>query len=94
MTQPDYKTAVRQYVASKEADVLSVSHTIHRDPELGLQEHRACELLVSTLRESGFEVETPVAGLDTAFVASYRSDSSIASGSRHRSCATTAAGDC
>lgn len=74
MTQPDYKTAVRQYVASKESDLLSISHTIHRDPELGLQEHRACELLVSTLRGSGFEVETPVAALDTAFVASYRSD--------------------
>jgi len=74
VTQPDYKTAVRQYVASKEADLLSISHTIHRDPELGLQEHRACELLVSTLRQSGFEVETPVAGLDTAFVASYRND--------------------
>lgn len=74
MTQPDYKIAVKQYVASKEADLLSISHTIHCNPELGLQEHRACELLVSTLRESGFEVKTPVAGLDTAFVATYRSD--------------------
>lgn len=74
MTQLDYKTAVRQYVASQEADLLSISHKIHCKPELGLQEHQACKLLVSTLRESGFEVETPVAGLDTAFVATYQSD--------------------
>lgn len=74
MNLSDYKAAARRYIASNEADVLSISHTIHREPELGLQEHRACELLVSTLRESGFQVETPVAGLDTAFVATYRSD--------------------
>ena len=74
MTQPDYKAAVREYIASKKADLLSISHKIHCNPELGLQEHKACELLVSTLRESGFEVETPVAGLDTAFIARYQSD--------------------
>ena len=72
--QSDHKAAVRRYIDSNEADLLAISHAIHSNPELGLQEHRACELLVSTLRESGFEVETPVAGLDTAFVASYRSN--------------------
>jgi amidohydrolase len=70
----DHKAAVRRFIASNEADLLSISHAIHRDPELGLHEHRACELLVSTLRDAGFQVVTPVAGLDTAFVASYRSD--------------------
>ena len=74
MTHFDYKAAVRQYVSSNETDLLSISRTIHCNPELGLREHRACELLVSTLRESGFDVETPVAGLDTAFVARFRSD--------------------
>ena len=56
------KTAVRQYVASNQADLLSISHAIYRDPELGLHEHRACELLVSRLRESGFRVETAIVG--------------------------------
>ena len=74
MTDPDHKSTVKNFIASKEADLLSISHAIHRDPELGLHEHRACELLVSTLREAGFHVETPVADLDTAFVATYRSD--------------------
>lgn len=74
MTDSDHKTAVRRFIASNEADLLSISHAIHRDPELGLHEHRACERLVSTLREAGFQVETPVVGLDTAFVATYHSD--------------------
>jgi len=73
VTQPDYKATVRRYVSSKKTELLSISHAIHCNPELGLQEHKACELLVSTLREAGFEVETPVAGLDTAFVATYQS---------------------
>ena len=74
MTQPDYKESVRRFIASKEADLISISHKIHCNPELGLQEYKACELLVSTFREAGFEVETPVADLDTAFIAHYQSD--------------------
>jgi amidohydrolase len=74
VSHSDDKTAVRRFIASNEAELFSISHAIHSDPELGLREHRACELLVSTFRNAGFEVETPVAGLDTAFVATYRSD--------------------
>jgi amidohydrolase len=74
VTDTDHKTAVRRFIVSNEAELLSISHLIHRNPELGLHEHRACELLVTTLRTAGFEIETPVAGLATAFVATYRSD--------------------
>ncbi len=49
--------------------VLVVSHQIHDHPELGNQEFFASSLLVQTLREYGFEVETGFAGLETAFCA-------------------------
>lgn len=49
--------------------VLNVSHQIHDHPELGNQEFFASGLLVQTLREHGFEVETGFAGLETAFCA-------------------------
>ncbi|MGD2129140.1 MAG: amidohydrolase [Lysobacterales bacterium] len=68
-----HKAAASSYVDSNDESLLAISHAIHSNPELGLQEHRACELLVSTLRDSGFEVQTPVAGLETAFVAEYES---------------------
>jgi amidohydrolase len=74
VTDTDYKTAVREFIASNEAELLSISRTIHHNPELGLHEHRACELLATALAESGFQVENPVAGLDTAFVATCRGD--------------------
>lgn len=39
--------------------------------ELGYQEHRSSALLQERLRSAGFEVESGVAGIPTAFVASY-----------------------
>ena len=49
--------------------VLDISHQIHDHPELGNQEFFASGLLVQTLREHGFEIETGFAGLETAFCA-------------------------
>jgi amidohydrolase len=49
--------------------VLDVSRQIHDHPELGSQEFFASGLLVQTLREHGFEIETGFAGLETAFCA-------------------------
>ncbi len=51
--------------------LVSMSHTLHDNPEILFQEHIASELLTNELDEQGFEVERGVAGLDTAFVATY-----------------------
>jgi len=53
--------------------LIEISHTLHNNPEILFQEHRAAELLTAELDEQGFEVERGVAGLDTAFVATYGS---------------------
>ena len=45
---------------------------LHAHPELMFEEHRSAAALVSALRQAGFEVETGVGGLETAFVASHR----------------------
>jgi amidohydrolase len=54
-------------------DALRVSRSIHDRPELGLEERWACGFLADEARKRGFEVETPVAGLETGFVARYSS---------------------
>lgn len=41
--------------------------------ELGYKENRSAALLQTTLRENGFEIQAPVAGIPTAFVATYGS---------------------
>jgi amidohydrolase len=52
------------------ADLLvALSHRIHSHPETAFEEHRASQWLVELLNASGFTVSSPVAGMDTAFIA-------------------------
>jgi amidohydrolase len=50
---------------------VAVSREIWENPELGFQEFRACKLLTEPLKTSGFEVETGIAGMETAFRATW-----------------------
>lgn len=50
--------------------LIQMSHTLHDNPEILFQEYESVALLTAQLDEHGFTVERPVAGLDTAFVAS------------------------
>jgi amidohydrolase len=54
----------------READqLIALSHAVHGDAELAFEEYRSSERLVTALSAAGLDVETGVAGLDTAFVA-------------------------
>jgi amidohydrolase len=52
-----------------------LSLNIHDNPELGLKEEKASAWLTSYLRARGFHVERGIAGLATAFRATYGQDS-------------------
>lgn len=52
-----------------------IALTIHANPELGYEEYKAVELLSRTLKEEDFYIESKVAGLDTAFIATYEGTS-------------------
>ena len=67
-----YKKIVQGEVEAFKERLITISDTIHRHPELGLREFKACELLASEMEAQGFQVEKPVAGLDTAFAATFR----------------------
>jgi amidohydrolase len=56
-----------QRVKAREAELLDLAHAIHATPELRFEEHQASARLVALLRDNGFAVSTPVAGLATAF---------------------------
>jgi aminobenzoyl-glutamate utilization protein B len=67
------KTGVAQYL-DQESQILSgVAMEIWDLAELGYQETRSSELLAGMLERAGFAVERGVAGIPTAFVASYGS---------------------
>ncbi len=49
--------------------LVGVSQRIWEHPEIAFQEHDACRWLGELLADAGYEVETAVGGLDTAFTA-------------------------
>lgn len=71
------KKKYQQYIDEKKDLICGVSDQIWEYAELSLQEFRSCELYVKTLKEEGFQVECPVAGIETAFAASYGSGSPV-----------------
>ena len=69
----ELKQRVMSDVDAQRDELIRISDTIHANPELGFQEFEAVALLTSALDRAGFAVQRGVAGLETAFVASYAS---------------------
>lgn len=56
------------YAIDRLADEMTrLALTIHARPELSFEEHRSAAALIAPLREAGFSVTQPLAGLETAF---------------------------
>ncbi|MFE3289771.1 M20 family metallopeptidase [Rhodococcus sp. NPDC059234] len=60
-------------VASAQADLIGLSHSIHAEPELAFAEYRSAAKTADLLSQYGFEIEAPIADLPTAFSATYGS---------------------
>ncbi len=61
-----------------DAEMLTLSDEITRDPEIGFQEQRAVQKLTQVLQRHGFETEVGIAGLRTAFIGKYRRKTPLA----------------
>jgi aminobenzoyl-glutamate utilization protein B len=60
-------------VDARSKDLLAINKAIWEFAEVGLEERRSAALLVEKLRSAGFDVKTGIAGMPTAFVASFGS---------------------
>ena len=69
----DGKAAVVEHIESNQEKYGQVAQEIWDFAELGYMEEQSAALLESTLANAGFHVETGVAGMPTAFVATYGS---------------------
>src|SRR6188768_1791073 len=69
--QSDPKTAALGWIDSNGATLRSVNRNIWTWAETGLEETKSSEELQTLLKSNGFTVEAGVAGMPTAFVASY-----------------------
>ena len=65
------KLEIAEQVESKQEVFWGISDALWSYAELGLEEYRSSQLLADTLEETGFKVERGVAGMPTAFVASW-----------------------
>ncbi|MEU4801948.1 M20 family metallopeptidase [Actinosynnema sp. NPDC023587] len=63
------RSAVERYSGA----LVELSQSIHAEPEIAFAEHRSAAKVADLLAGEGFEVERGVAGLETAFTASYGS---------------------
>ena len=67
----DAKDEVTRAIEERHANFTELARTIWELAEVGYQEEKSCALLQDPLRVAGFEVESGVAGMPTAFVASW-----------------------
>ena len=63
--------AVIEYIEADARTSVALAQAIWRDAELGYLEERSSARLQSYLRERGFRLDSPVAGMPTAFIASF-----------------------
>ena len=71
------ETKVIEELDSKADDYFKIAKEIWTYAEVGYQEYKSSELLQMTLKNEGFQIETGVAEIPTAFVASYGQGSPI-----------------
>jgi amidohydrolase len=64
------KQRAREQIERAHQALIGLSHWIHANPELNYQETMAVGWLVDWLNKAGYEVQQPVAELETAFVGS------------------------
>jgi amidohydrolase len=69
------KSAALEAIGRAEAELVTLSHRIHANPELGFEEEQASRWVSEVLAQADFEVESGVAGLPTAFEARFGSGS-------------------
>jgi aminobenzoyl-glutamate utilization protein B len=64
-------TQVLSFIDGRYDDTAEIARTLWEYAEVGYQETRSSELLQQVLRDEGFSIVSGVAGIPTAFVASY-----------------------
>ena len=72
-TAQNVKTQLASAIDARAAQYTAIADEIWKNAEVGYQEHKSSARLQAELKAAGFAVEAGVAGMPTAFVASYGS---------------------
>ena len=73
----EYKMKARamEWIDRRSGRLIEIAKTIWSHPELAMEEYRSSAILADELERQGFDVERGVAGMPTAFVATWGSGS-------------------
>src|SRR5438128_8705302 len=69
---PSREKVVARAKELMDKELLALADDITRNPEIGFVEHRSTKKLIDYLKAHDFDVQVPVAELDTAFVARFK----------------------
>lgn len=64
-----FKEAVRDFVHARGSEFIAISRFLYDNPETGLREHKAADLICNSLTTEGFSPQRGIAGMETAFCA-------------------------
>lgn len=76
-TVADLKKTTLQQLNTRQSSYESIARSIWEFAEVGYKEKKSSALLQETLRQEGFNIEAGIAGMPTAFIASYGSGSPV-----------------
>jgi aminobenzoyl-glutamate utilization protein B len=71
MDTSNLKQSALAWIDQHQAEFSQAADTLWQNPELPMEEHKASALLIGLLEKNGFTVERGVAGMPTAFIATY-----------------------
>jgi len=69
------KQAILAWIEDNNDSLEDIAQRMWENPELGLHEEKSSQILINVLEKEGFDVERGVAGMPTAFAATYGSGS-------------------
>lgn len=72
MKKEEMKQYIDQQVEAIGPELMEISQYIFQHPEVAHTEHKACAKQIAYLKSKGYEITENPAGVDTAFVATYR----------------------
>lgn len=71
MSNQKIKNFIYDWIEKNKQEFYEIADFIWENPELGLEEDKACKKLTAVLAKHGFSIQKNVAGMPTAFVAIY-----------------------
>lgn len=68
------KNRVIELSNNEKQDLVDLSTYLYNNPELGNQEYKSSKAVMAYLKSNGFDVESAIAGIETAFIATFDSN--------------------